>query len=267
MASRSEVKQALRRQRIETPSWAYGNSGTRFKVFPSPVWHAIHTRRSTTPPRCTASRASPRRWPSTSPGTGSTTTRTWPSMPGASEWRLAPSTPTSSRSSTTNSAASATRTRLFAGKRHRPSAGVRRGGAGDRFDDLEPVVCRRHQLPGPGRYRQTPGLPGGGSCARSTGRLPDGHEDAARVQVLRARLLHHGRARLGHVAVPTASGSASGPSAGRHRPPRPGHQHRVHRGGRCSAPGSWAASTSTAASTPTTTSWSVPRIPSSCSAS
>jgi len=28
-----DVKQALRRQRIETPSWAYGNSGTRFKVF------------------------------------------------------------------------------------------------------------------------------------------------------------------------------------------------------------------------------------------
>lgn len=28
-----DVKQALMRQRIETPSWAYGNSGTRFKVF------------------------------------------------------------------------------------------------------------------------------------------------------------------------------------------------------------------------------------------
>ncbi|WP_213451641.1 L-rhamnose isomerase [Rhizomonospora bruguierae] len=28
------VRQALRAQRIETPSWAYANSGTRFKVFP-----------------------------------------------------------------------------------------------------------------------------------------------------------------------------------------------------------------------------------------
>src|SRR5690242_21850693 len=28
------VKSALRGQRIETPSWAYANSGTRFKVFP-----------------------------------------------------------------------------------------------------------------------------------------------------------------------------------------------------------------------------------------
>jgi len=30
------VKDALRTQRIETPSWAYGNSGTRFKVFGTP---------------------------------------------------------------------------------------------------------------------------------------------------------------------------------------------------------------------------------------
>jgi L-rhamnose isomerase/sugar isomerase len=34
--SPSDVKDALRGQRIETPSWAFGNSGTRFKVFPQP---------------------------------------------------------------------------------------------------------------------------------------------------------------------------------------------------------------------------------------
>jgi L-rhamnose isomerase/sugar isomerase len=33
MTDRARVKAALRQQRIETPSWAYGNSGTRFKVF------------------------------------------------------------------------------------------------------------------------------------------------------------------------------------------------------------------------------------------
>jgi L-rhamnose isomerase/sugar isomerase len=32
----SEVENRLRSQRIETPSWGYGNSGTRFKVFPQP---------------------------------------------------------------------------------------------------------------------------------------------------------------------------------------------------------------------------------------
>ena len=36
MASSSEIKQALRQQWIETPSWAYGNTGTRFKVFRNP---------------------------------------------------------------------------------------------------------------------------------------------------------------------------------------------------------------------------------------
>jgi L-rhamnose isomerase / sugar isomerase len=32
-ATRTRLLDALRQQRIETPSWAYGNSGTRFKVF------------------------------------------------------------------------------------------------------------------------------------------------------------------------------------------------------------------------------------------
>jgi len=32
------VKAALKAQRIETPSWGYGDSGTRFKVF---AWRAI----------------------------------------------------------------------------------------------------------------------------------------------------------------------------------------------------------------------------------
>jgi len=34
MTDMTKVKHALRSQRIETPSWGYGNSGTRFKVFP-----------------------------------------------------------------------------------------------------------------------------------------------------------------------------------------------------------------------------------------
>ncbi|SEP06103.1 L-rhamnose isomerase [Actinacidiphila rubida] len=36
MTDLSAVKAALTSQRIETPSWAYGNSGTRFKVFAQP---------------------------------------------------------------------------------------------------------------------------------------------------------------------------------------------------------------------------------------
>ncbi|GMU93235.1 MAG: L-rhamnose isomerase [Candidatus Hydrogenedentota bacterium] len=33
MSNRSEMKKRIRAHHIETPSWAYGNSGTRFKVF------------------------------------------------------------------------------------------------------------------------------------------------------------------------------------------------------------------------------------------
>lgn len=36
MASVNEAKEVLKRFYIETPSWAYGNSGTRFKVFAQP---------------------------------------------------------------------------------------------------------------------------------------------------------------------------------------------------------------------------------------
>jgi L-rhamnose isomerase/sugar isomerase len=36
MATPNEAKVVLKRFSIETPSWAYGNSGTRFKVFAQP---------------------------------------------------------------------------------------------------------------------------------------------------------------------------------------------------------------------------------------
>jgi L-rhamnose isomerase / sugar isomerase len=36
MPDLNTVKTALREHRIETPSWAFGNTGTRFKVFPQP---------------------------------------------------------------------------------------------------------------------------------------------------------------------------------------------------------------------------------------
>jgi len=36
MSDKTEIKKTLNRLKIETPSWAYGNSGTRFKVFGQP---------------------------------------------------------------------------------------------------------------------------------------------------------------------------------------------------------------------------------------
>jgi len=43
MPDLTAVKAALRAQRIETPSWAFGNTGTRFKVFAQPgVPRTVH---------------------------------------------------------------------------------------------------------------------------------------------------------------------------------------------------------------------------------
>src|SRR5207249_10189284 len=36
MGDVTDVKSALKAQRIELPSWAFGNTGTRFKVFAQP---------------------------------------------------------------------------------------------------------------------------------------------------------------------------------------------------------------------------------------
>ena len=48
-----EVKAKLKAQEIETPSWGYGNSGTRFGVFSnSPVLPATSTSGFPTRPRC-----------------------------------------------------------------------------------------------------------------------------------------------------------------------------------------------------------------------
>ena len=76
------ARSLLREQTIELPSWAFGNSGTRFKVFTEPRHaRATPTKRSTTRRRFIDSPASPRGCPCTSPGTWSKTSVTWPRTP------------------------------------------------------------------------------------------------------------------------------------------------------------------------------------------
>ena len=55
VTSNPAVVAALRAQRIELPSWAFGNSGTRFKVFAQKGVPRTRTRRSPTPRRSIAS--------------------------------------------------------------------------------------------------------------------------------------------------------------------------------------------------------------------
>ncbi len=148
----------------------------------------------------------------------------------------------------------------------RPPARVRRHHGRHRLARPQAVVRGRDELPGPGRHPRPPGPAGRGAAdrLRAAGRRP---ADGARVQAVRAVVLHDRRPRLGHGPRALRRAGVAGPGRRRHRPPRARHQHRVHRRRRCCGPASSGRSTSTRGSTPTTTSWSARPTRSSCSGS
>src|SRR4029453_4619278 len=82
------------------------------------------------------------------------------------------------------------------------------------------VVRRRHQLPRPGRPPRPPGPPGRGPGRplRAPRRRP---APGARVQAVRAGLLPHRRARLGHRLRPLPVARAPAVGGRGHTPPRP----------------------------------------------
>ena len=88
----------------------------------------------------------------------------------------------------------------------RPPARMRRHHGRHRVPRPQAVVRRRHQLPGPGLPAGPPGPARRGAAGhlRPARRRPAA---AAGVQVLRARLLLHRRAGLGHRRTRTASSS------------------------------------------------------------
>ena len=129
--------------------------------------------------------------------------------------------------------------RLQARQRHQPrpgraeegpgaSAGVRRHHGRHGVARPEAMVRRRHELPGPGRHPRPPGPPrrGPGRRVRAAGRAP---ALPAGVQALRAGVLQHRRAGLGHRLRPLREARPEGAGRRRHRAPRAGNQHRVHR--------------------------------------
>ena len=143
---------------------------------------------------------------------------------------------------------------------------LHRGDGQDRFTRPEGLAGRRDQLPRPGRHARPAGLArrGLGRDLRPARRRPAA---GARVQVLRAGVLPHRRAGLGHVVRPLRRAGGQGDGVPGHRSPRTRHQHRVHRRPAAPAREARAPSTSTAVSTPTTTSSSAAPIPSSSSGS
>ena len=148
----------------------------------------------------------------------------------------------------------------------RPPPGLHRDHEPDRFARSQDLAGRRHQLPRPGRHPRPAG---------PAGRIAGHHLPAHRrrpangvgVQVLRARDVHDRRAGLGHLLraglAPSASARrcASTPATTRPAPTSSSSSRS------CCGWGSWARSTSTRGSTPTTTSSSGRPTRSSCSAS
>jgi len=151
------VNSALSEQKIELPSWAFGNSGTRFKVFAQPGVPRDPYEKVATPLRCTSTQASRQPSPCTSVDATDNYARlaTAASEAGISS---APSTPTSSRTTTTS------------GQRHQPRPAVRRKALDhllecvDVMDQTARAISssglRRHQLPGSGQHLGPPGPAG-----------------------------------------------------------------------------------------------------------
>src|SRR6266545_3447153 len=157
-ATRTRVLDALRQQRVETASWAYANSGTRFKVFPQ---QGVPR----TPEEKVDDAATVHRFTAVAPTVAL----------------------------------------------HIPW---------DRVAGYQALVRRRHELPGAGRHSRPAGTARGRPAGdvRPARRRP---ADPAGVQALRARLLHHGRAGLGHRVPALRRARAQGAGGHRHRPPRP----------------------------------------------
>ena len=253
MTDMTKVKHVLRSQRIELPSWALRQLGHPLQGV-RPAGRPAHPvgedrrRRAGAP----AHRRRPDRGRCTSRGTRSTTTRAGQARRRTRAWPSAPSTPTCSRTTTTSSAASPTRTRAVRRKAidHLLECVDVMDATGSR--DLKLWFADGTNYPGQDdiRARQDRLAEALREVYDRLGRRP---ADAAGVQALRAGVLHHRRAGLGHVvrALPASSGRrrrwCSTPAT---TPPAPTSSSSWRS---CCAPGGSAPSTSTPASTPTTT--------------
>ena len=215
---------------IETPSWGYGNSGTRFHVYPWPGAARDRARadrrRGARPP---ADRLLPARRAAHPLGRASTTTASCGATPSEQGVRIGAINPN-----------------LFGDDAYRlgslchPDAAVRarrsstaasasrsRSEVGSTID--QPLARRRDELPRPGRPRAsvTRGSPAGLEEVYALAARRDA--PARRVQVLRARLLQHRSPRLGNGRAALPPSRPAGAGARRHRPPSAGDEHRADR--------------------------------------
>ena len=217
----------LRRLEIETPSWGYGNSGTRFHVYPWPgaarnVWERIAdaalVHRLT---GCCPSVAIHMPWDRVDD---------WGELRRFAEERgirIGASTRTSSATTPTGSAASATRTRRCGAGRSTTASSASRSRREVGSTTISLWLADGTNYPGQddlrARYARLT------ASSRSSTRRCRRDAPARRVQVLRARLLQHRPARLGHRCARLPPARPAGAGARRHGPPRAGHERRADR--------------------------------------
>ena len=267
MTTFDSIAPLLAEQAIELPSWAFGNSGTRFKVFS----HARHPR---TPEEKIADaaqvqqghRRSPRRSPCTSRGTRSTTTP--PSASFAADLGVALGTINSNTFQDDDYKFGSAHPHRPAHppEGDRPPLRVHRHHERDRVARPEDLARRRHELPGPGRHPRPPGPPRRLARRRSTRASATTSASCSSTSSSSRRSTTR-MFPTGEPPTPrsprsaTRRWSASTPATTRRAPTSSSSSCS------CCASASSAPSTSTRASTPTTTSsWARPTR-SSCSAS
>ena len=234
---------------IETPSWGYGDSGTRFGVFPQPgrprdvrgaLDDAAEVHRLTGTAGAVAmhfpwdARGRLRALRAHVEAAGLRVGAVNPNLFEDPDYRLG---------SVANPDAAIRRKRRASARLRRtpPCSARRASGSG----------CRRHQRPGPGLLPppQPRVIDALARCTRARRRAAP----AGRVQAVRARALPHGHGRLGPGAAHLPAARRARAGRCRHRPPRARHQHRADRRDPAGERHGSAASTSTTASTPTTT--------------
>ncbi len=190
-------------------------------------------RRSPTPRRCTGSPGS--RPPShcTSRGTSSTTSPRWAATPHEHGVGLGTINSNTFQDDDYKFGSLTHTDKNGAAEGHRSSPRLHRGHERDRIAGSEDLARRRHQLPRPGRHPRPPGPPRRIAVDDLPAHRPRA-ANGARVQVLRTGHVHDRCSGLGHVVRPGQRTRRTGNGVPRHRPPRPRHQHRVHR--RAAAP-------------------------------
>ena len=224
-----DVRAALRQQRIETPSWAYGNSGTRFKVFAQPGVPR-------NPEEKIADAAVVHRL-----------TGVAPTVALHIPWdKVDDYAALAKYADDQGVGIGAINSNVFQdddyklGSVTNPDPTVRRKAIDhllECVDIMDATGSRDLKL----WFSDGTNYPGQDSIRARQDRLAealrevydrlgDRPADAAGVQALRAGLLHHRRAGLGHLLRPLHRAGPQGHGVHRHRPPRAGHQHRVHRG-------------------------------------